>query len=163
MLSCCAAYVRGLSRSWIPRKPVSANATFVRTKTIIFGGLRRPVCALPCSWGQGDISISGIVPKKATWSGDDYNPAKKGDMVFKPDAEAKDGVENKGMTTQIFWLLKQWFRRRLRDIYDGLHLGSVSTKKKLMDLSAVRMPMVPVSCLVTHESFPTSGNSQGLG
>lgn len=87
-------------------------------------------------WGQGDISISGIVPKKATWSGDDYNPANKGDMVFKPDAEAKDGVGNKGMTTQIFWLLKQWFRRKLHDIYDKLGLGSVSTKKKLMDLSA---------------------------
>ena len=123
------------------------------------------MCALPCSWGQGDISLSGIVPKKATWSGEDYNPANKADMVFKPDADEKEGVKNVGMTTQIFWLLKQWFRRRLHDIYDKLHLGSVSvsTKKKFMDLSAVRMPMFPVGCLVTHESFPTSGDSRGLG
>ena len=121
------------------------------------------MCALPCSWGQGDISISGIVPKKATWSGNDYDEKKPGDMVFKPDAESKEGVKMAGMTTQVFWLLKQWFRRKINDIYDKLSLGSVSTKKKFMDLSAVRMPMVPVGFLVTHESFPTPGNSQGLG
>ena len=139
-----------MEHSYVPR------LLFLRTETPC-------VCALPCSWGQGDISISGIVPKKATWSGDDYDPKNTKDMVFKPDDGKKEGVKNVGMTKQIFWLLKQWFRRKLLDIYDKLGLGSVSTKKKLMDLSAVRMPMIPVSCLVTHESFPTPGDSQGLG
>lgn len=86
-------------------------------------------------WGQGDLQLSGLVPKKATWSGKDYDPKNEKDMVFKPNPKEGGGEAEAMMGTKVYWLIKRWFRRKIADILVRVHLGSVDTKKKLMELS----------------------------